>query len=128
MKNKRKNHKEHESHDHTEHHRMMAKDFKRRFFVVLPLTIIVLILSPKIQELLEFSVDFALRNFVLFVLGTTITAYGGKPFFEAAKNEIKSRNWGMMTLVSLALTAGYVFSIAATFLFPGESLWWEIST
>ncbi len=115
-------------HDHTEHHRMMAKDFKRRFFVVLPLTIIVLILSPKIQEWLGFSVDFAFRNFVLFVLGTVITAYGGKPFFEAAKNEIKSRNWGMMTLVSLALTAGYVFSIAATFLFPGESLWWEIST
>ncbi|TEU02161.1 heavy metal translocating P-type ATPase, partial [Candidatus Woesebacteria bacterium] len=129
MKNKHKNHKEHEGHhDHTEHHQMMAEDFKRRFLVVLPLTIIVLILSPKIQEWLGFSVDFAFRNFVLFVLGTAITAYGGKPFFEAAKNEIKSRNWGMMTLVSLALTAGYTFSIAATFLFPGESLWWEIST
>ena len=48
---------EHEGHkmegvttDHTEHHRKMAEDFKKRFLIVLPLTIIVLILSPKIQE------------------------------------------------------------------------------
>jgi Cu2+-exporting ATPase len=34
----------------------------------------------------------------------------------------------MMTLVSLAVLSGYTFSIATTFLFPGESLWWEIST
>lgn len=34
----------------------------------------------------------------------------------------------MMTLVSLAVISGYFFSVAATFLFPGESLWWEIST
>ena len=34
----------------------------------------------------------------------------------------------MMTLVALAITVGYAFSVAATFLFPGESLYWEIST
>lgn len=34
----------------------------------------------------------------------------------------------MMTLVSLAVLAGYSFSILATFAFPGKSLWWEIST
>ena len=34
----------------------------------------------------------------------------------------------MMTLVSLAVLSGYLFSVAATFLFAGESLWWEIST
>lgn len=121
-------HKGHETHDHSEHHRMMAEDFKRRFFISLPLTIIVLIISPKVQEWFGFSLDFAARNITLFILGTVIVLYGGKPFYEAAKSEIKSRNWGMMTLVSLALTAGYLFSIAATFAFPGESLWWEIST
>jgi len=118
----------HKGHDHTEHHRMMAEDFKRRFFVVLPLTIIVLILSPKIQEWLRFSLDFAGKGILLFLLGTVIAVYGGKPFYEAAKKEIKSRNWGMMTLVSLAISTGYLFSVAATFAFPGESLWWEIST
>ena len=113
---------------HMEHHRMMAEDFKRRFFVVLPLTIIVLLLSPKIQEWFGFSLDFIYRNLVLFGLGTVVAIYGGWPFYTAAAGELKSRNWGMMTLVSLAVISGYSFSVAATFAFPGESLWWEIST
>ena len=114
--------------DHTEHHRRMAEDFKRRFFTALPLTIIVLILSPKIQEWFGFSIDFPLRNLVLFGLGTLIALYGGWPFYSSAKDELRSKNWGMMTLVSLAVLAGYAFSVLATFAFPGESLWWEIST
>ena len=34
----------------------------------------------------------------------------------------------MMTLVAFAISVGYTFSVAATFLFPGESLYWEIAT
>src|SRR3990170_1882005 len=114
--------------DHTEHHRKMAEDFRKRFWLALPLTIIVLFLSPKIQEWFGFSIDFPLRNLSLFGLGTVIALWGGWPFYSAAKDELRSRNWGMMTLVTLAVLAGYSFSVAATFLFPGESLWWEIST
>lgn len=114
--------------DHTSHHRMMAEDFKRRFFITLPLAIIVLLLSSKIQEWLGFSFDIAGRELVLFLLGSVIALWGAWPFFTAAKDELRSRNYGMMTLVSLAVLSGYFFSIAATFLFPGESLWWEIST
>jgi len=119
---------DHSSHDHTEHHRMMAEDFKRRFFVTLPLTILVLFLSAQIQQWLGFSIDFVGRDLVLFILGSVIALYGGKPFFVAARDELKNRNWGMMTLVSLAITAGYSFSVAATFIFQGVPLWWEIST
>src|SRR3972149_8256578 len=115
---------EHEGHkmegvttDHTEHHRKMAEDFKKRFLIVLPLTIIVLILSPKIQEWFGFTIDFPLRNIVLFGLGTLIAWYGGWPFYAAAKDELKSRNWGVMTLVSLAVLSGFFFSAAATFVF-----------
>ncbi len=124
----KKDEMDHASHDHSEHHRMMAEDFKRRFFITLPLTILALLFSPQIQQWLGFSIDFPGRGFLLFILGSVIAIYGGKPFFEAARNELKSRNWGMMTLVSLAITAGYTFSVAATFLFQSESLWWEIST
>src|SRR3990172_2565744 len=126
---KREGHKmEGMSGDHTEHHRRMAEDFKRRFFVVLPLTIIVLILSPKIQEWFGFTIDFPLRNIVLFGLGTLIAWYGGWPFYAAAKDELRSKNWGMMTLVSLAVLSGFFFSVGATFVFAGERVWWEIST
>ena len=118
----------HAPQDHSEHHRMMAEDFRKRFFVTLPFVIIILLLSLQVQQWLGFSIDFSGREFILFVLGSVTALYGGKPFFEAARDELKSRNWGMMTLVSLAIIAGYFFSVAATFLFKGESLWWEIST
>lgn len=121
------NHKEHQ-HDSMSHHQMMAMDFKRRFFVVLPLTIVVLFLSSQIQKWLGISADFAGRELVVFVLGSVIVFFGGKPFFVSARQEIKSKNWGMMTLVSLALISGYIFSVFASFVFEGESLWWEIST
>lgn len=127
-----KGHEEHEKkmghHNHMEHHRMMAEDFKRRFLIVLPLAIIVLALSPKIQEWAGYSFDFAGRGIVLFILGSVVALWGGWPFYTAARSELKTKNYGMMTLVSLAVLSGYFFSIAATFLFPGESLWWEIST
>ena len=124
----RHSHEHGEGGDPMEHHRMMAEDFKRRFFIALPLTLIVLILSPKIQEWFGFTLDFPLRNLLLFALGTAIAWFGGMPFYQSAKGELKSKNYGMMTLVSLAVLSGYFFSVAATFVFPGESLWWEIST
>lgn len=114
--------------DHMAHHAMMAHDFKRRFWLTLPLVLIILILSSKIQEWLGIKIDFPGREFILFILGTIVALWGGWPFFSAAKQELGSRNYGMMTLVSLAVLTGYFFSVAATFLFPGESLWWEIST
>src|SRR3990167_7663431 len=118
----------HEEHDHGTHSGM-EEDFKRRFFLALPLTLVVLILSPKIQQWFNFSIpQFAQYNMVLFALTSIIVLYCGWPFYKMAKGELRKRNPAMMTLVSLAVLSGYLFSIAATFLFKGESLYWEIST
>ena len=114
--------------DHTAHHAQMGHNFKTLFFRMLPLTIIVLLLSPNIQKWFGYTFDFPGRELALFGLGTIIALYGGWPFYVSAKFEIAARNFGMMTLVSLAVLSGYLFSAAATFLFAGESLWWEIST
>jgi Cu2+-exporting ATPase len=119
---------DHKGHDHLSHHEMMAQDFKKRFWVSLPLTLTVLVLSPKIQGLLGFSLVFPLSTLVLFILATIIYFYGGKPFFSAAKGELASRNYGMMTLVSLAISASYIFSVVSTFTFKGESFYWEMAT
>jgi len=120
--------KEEEPMDHTAHHAQMGHSFKKLFFQVLPLTLIVLLLSPNIQKWFGFTLDFPGRELVLFGLGSIIALYGGWPFYSAARFEIAGKNFGMMTLVSLAVLSGYLFSVAATFLFAGESLWWEIST
>lgn len=114
--------------DHTAHHAAMGHSFKKLFFQMLPLTLMVLVLSSNIQRWFGYSLDFSGREWVLVILGSVIALYGGLPFYSAAKAEIAGRNFGMMTLVSLAVLSGYLFSLAATFLFAGESLWWEIST
>jgi Cu2+-exporting ATPase len=85
-------------------------------------------LSPQIQNWFGFSIDFTGINVVLFLLASVIVFYNGWPFYVMAKGEIKSRAYGMMTLVSLAVLSGYAFSVAATFIFEGKSLYWEIST
>src|SRR3989344_4030326 len=114
--------------DHTAHHAQMGHNFKTLFFQTLPVTLLILLISPNIQRWFGFTFTFARVDVALFVLGSIVALYGGRPFFSAAVEEIKNRNFGMMTLVSLAVLSGYSFSVAATFLFPGESLWWEIST
>jgi|SRR3989344_6033125 len=109
-------------------HKDMEKSFKKRFFLSLPLTLFVLILSEKIQEWLRFSLSVPYQEIVIFVLSSVIVFWGGLPLFQMGLSEIRAKKYGMMTLVSLALLSGYLFSVAATFLFPGESLYWEIST
>ncbi len=106
----------------------MGHNFKTLFFQTLPVTGVILFLSPNIQRWFGYSFSFSGINLVLFVLGSIVALYGGRPFYSAARLEIAEKNFGMMTLVSLAVLSGYAFSVAATFLFPGESLWWEIST
>lgn len=114
--------------NHEDHHTLMEEDFKKRFFTTLPFVLFVMLLSPNIQKWLSFSLVFPGKEVTVFILGTFIFVFGGIPFFKAARGEISSRNFGMMTLVSLAVIVGYTFSVAATFIFPGESLYWEIST
>src|SRR3972149_4463967 len=117
-----------EKHEQGGKHNGMEESFKRRFFIALPLTLVVLLLSPKIQEWFGFSIDFPERVIILFLLSSIIVLYTALPFYQMAAGEIKTRSFAMMTLVSLAVLSGYIFSVAATFLFPGESLYWEIST
>jgi len=116
---------EHEGH---ENHASMEKDFKKRFFITLPFVVLSILLSRMIQMWLGFNLAIPGQELMLFTIGTFIFFFGGLPFFKGAKGEISTRNIGMMSLVALAITAGYTFSVAATFLFPGESLYWEIAT
>jgi P-type Cu2+ transporter len=113
---------------HGTDHKDMEKSFKQRFFLSLPLTFAVLLLSEKIQEWFRFSFALPYQEVITFILATVIVFWGGLPLFQMGISEIRARKYGMMTLVSLALLSGYLFSVAATFLFPGESLYWEIST
>lgn len=115
----------HEGHDH---HAMMIDDFKKRFWVSLILTVPVLLLSEMIQHWLGFEIKFRGDKYVLLILSSFIFFYGGWPFLKGFIDEIKARSPGMMTLIALAITVAYVFSVAIIFGFQGMDFFWEVAT
>ena len=108
----------------------MVADFRRRFWVTLLLTPFVLALSPMIQHALGLgeALAFPGDRYVLFALSTVAYLYGGWPFLVGVVSELRKRQPGMMTLIALAISAAYVFSVAVTFGFPGQEFYWELVT
>lgn len=101
----------------------------RRFWVVAILTIPVVIYSESVQKLLGYSPPrFPGSAYIPFVFGTFIFFYGGTFFLKGALGELKARTPGMMTLISLAITVAFMYSIAVTLGYPGMPLYWELST
>ncbi|MCK5026684.1 MAG: copper-translocating P-type ATPase [Nanoarchaeota archaeon] len=114
--------------NHKDHHEMMVRDFKKRFFVSLVLTIPILVLSPLIQTFFGFEVSFIGDKYVLFVLSSIVFFYGGLPFLTGLVQEIKKRLPGMMTLIALAITVAFVYSSAVVFGLEGKFFFWELVT
>jgi Cu2+-exporting ATPase len=106
----------------------MISDFKKRFWVSLVLSIPVLLLSPLVQNLFNIKISFTNDIFIIFVFSSIIFFYGGKPFFDGIKRELKAKNPGMMTLVFVAITVAYFYSVSVMLGLKGEHLFWELST
>src|SRR6056297_1815656 len=128
MSKEHTNHGEHGNHDHTQHHRMMIRDFRKRFFITLILSLPVLALSELIQQFVGYSLAFTGDSILVFILATAIYIYGGWPFLKGLVNELKSKTPGMMTLIGLAITVAYVYSAAVTFGLQGTPFYWELAT
>ena len=117
----------HQSHsvDHSGHEMV----FRNRFWVSLVLTIPVLLFSPMIQEWFGFSMpEFTGSNLIGPTFAIAIFAYGGVPFLQMAVPEIQDRNPGMMTLISLAITVAFAYSLFALMTDTGKSFFWEMAT
>lgn len=109
QKNNDHNHK-----DHSNGHEMSRGDaptYLKRFWIVTFLLIPLVFTHKKISEFLNLSFD--LSQWVQFAIATIIFGLA-LIFFQHAWHEIKAKQYGMMTLVSLAVGAGYLFSIAST--------------
>jgi len=115
----------HAGHDH---HNMMIADFKKRFFVVLILTIPIMLLSEMIQHWLRVHITFTGSQYILLVLSTVVFFYGGWPFLKGWFEEMKTWKPGMMTLIGFAITVAYVYSVATVFGLKGMDFFWELST
>ncbi|GAA0213667.1 heavy metal translocating P-type ATPase [Halobacterium noricense] len=121
-----------EGHDHGDHggmHEGHEQMFRRRFFVSTLLSIPVLLYSEMLQEWLGFSVPtFPGSEWINPVFAVIVFAYGGMPFLQMAVPELKDRSPGMMTLISMAITVAFVYSLASV-VFPTQSaFFWELVT
>ena len=123
-----KNHGTKKNHSHTDHHRMMIRDFRRRFYWTLVLSLPVLGLSELIQGWLGFSFSFPGADYLVFLLSTAIFLYGGWPFLKGLADELGNRNPGMMTLIGLAISVAYLYSAAVSFGLEGTPFYWELAT
>lgn len=104
-----------------------AADFLKRFFIVTTLLVPLAIFSQPAVKFLGMP-DFGWRAYVEFGIASIIF-YFGWVFFQHAQMEIKMKQYGMMTLVSLGVGAGYLFSAISTFV-PAVNVefYLEIST
>ena len=113
-----------EGHDH---HAMIA-DYKKRFYVVLILTVPIMLLSTMIQKFIGVNWQFAGSPYILFALSSGVFFYGGWPFLKGFGNEVKTKSPGMMILIGFAITVAYIYSVAIVFGLQGMDFFWELST
>jgi Cu2+-exporting ATPase len=118
----------HGAHDGHGGHGDHAAQFRDRFWLSLALTIPVVIYSEMVQEWLNFTPpQFPGSQWVAPVLGTIVFLYGGRPFLEGGLAELRSRQPGMMLLISLAILVAFGASAATVFGLVDLEFWWELS-
>ena len=111
--------------DHTGHELM----FRKRFRVSLVLAIPVLLYSSTIQGWLDFTMPtFSGSTWLTPVFAVIIFLYGSLPFLQMAPSELRQRQPGMMTLISLSVSVAFVYSLLAYILDLGEGFFWEVVT
>ena len=121
--------KSHESHNHSGHdHAHMVTEFRNKFFIILIFTIPIVLLSPMIQNFIGVDWKFNGDSYIVAALATFVYFYGGWPFIKGAYDELKNKEPGMMTLIAMAISVAYFYSMVVVFGFNGEEIFWELAT
>ena len=128
MAKKEQKHDSNKEEGHSNHHRHMMKDFKRRFWISTIATIPILILSPMIQGILGYDFTFIGKNYLMLGLATFIFFYGGWPFLKGIYDELSDKSPGMMTLIAVAISVAYIYSTAVVLGLKGRFFFWELAT
>jgi Cu2+-exporting ATPase len=120
-------HPGHEGHDKHEGH--SPEMFRDRLLVSLILTVPILYFSPQIQDWLGYeAVTFPGSEWVSPILATVLFIYAGGVFLRGGYGELRARQPGMMTLISLAISVAYFYSMAVSLGLEGQTFYWELAT
>jgi Cu2+-exporting ATPase len=116
-------------HDHDKHAGHNPNMFKQKFWLTLLLTIPTLVFSHTVQQWFNVHITFTGSEYIPAVFGTIIFFYGGLVFLKSAKAELAAKKPGMMTLISMAISVAFVYSLLVTFkIVSGMDFWWELAT
>ena len=120
-------HGDHPGHaDHSHHDPAM---FKRKFWLSLVLTVPTLVFSTGLQDILGLGGPrFTGSQYIPAAFGVALFFYGGTVFLRGAVQELRGRQPGMMTLISLAIVVALGYSVAVTLGLDGMDFWWELAT
>jgi len=114
---------------HSVDHRGHEQLFRRRFWGSLILSIPVLLYSPALQRWLGFrGPEFPGSDWIPLAFAVVVFIYGGVPFLRMAVPELRSRQPGMMMLISLAITVAFIYSVLAQVTRLEEGFFWELVT
>ncbi|AFY70014.1 copper-translocating P-type ATPase [Thalassoporum mexicanum PCC 7367] len=124
-------HQNHDSHDHGGHDKHAGHSpemFKQRFFGSLVLTLPILYFSQQLQDWLSYqAVSFPGSVWISPLFGIVIYFYGGWVFIQGAWHEFQSKI-GMMTLIALAISVAFIYSLAVSLGLEGKPFYWELAT
>ena len=119
----------HAAHGHDAHADHSVASFRDRFWISLLLTLPTVVFGHMLAELTAYQPPhFAGSEWIAPLFGTLVFIYGGRVFLQGAWGELRARQPGMMTLIALAITVAFAFSIAVLLGFPGMPLWEELAT
>lgn len=122
-------HAGHAAHGHDAHADHSVASFRDRFWISLLLTLPTVVFGHMLAELTAYQPPhFAGSEWIAPLFGTLVFIYGGRVFLQGAWGELRARQPGMMTLIALAITVAFAFSIAVLLGFPGMPLWEELAT
>ncbi len=127
-------HHEHPQHagsdgDHDKHQGHSPEMFRDRLWISLILSVPILYFSDPIQGWFGYqAVSFSGSEWINPILATFLYFYAGIVFLRGGLREIRARQPGMMTLISIAISVAFFYSLAVSLGLAGDPFYWELAT
>ncbi len=114
--------------DYNKHAGHKTSSFLTKFWIALVLTIPVFLYSELATSIGIRLPEFGGSIYLSLILGTIVYFYCGWIFLASAYRELRAKLPGMMTLIALAVTSAYIFSVWTVILGTTNNLFWELSS
>ena len=101
--------------------------FRRRFWLILLVSIPVVVTSAMVMDWFGYELDFRGITLVGPALGSIIFWWAGWPFLTGGWHELRSRRPGMMLLITMAITVAYAASLSSSLDWFDLEFWWELA-